>query len=71
MIYGILETEAKAHEAAEKTSAEAKAAPQPEPEPQEETPAKPAKSKKKPKTDYVKSITDWLTRTFTEDGLSE
>ena len=71
VIYGILETEAKAHEAAEKTSAEAKAAPQPEPEPQEETPAKPAKSKKKPKTDYVKSITDWLTRTFTEDGLSE
>lgn len=75
VIYGLLEAESKEREAADNAAAEPQPATPVEPEPQEETPAKPAKNKKKSNSvdprNLGKTITDWLTRTFTEDGLDE
>lgn len=80
VIYGLLEEESKEREAAAQTVAAApEPQPAPEPEPEEEPvdkkKSKADKSKRKSLSadarNFSKSITEWLTRNFTEDGLNE
>ena len=80
VIYGLLEEESKEREAAAQAVAaapEPQAAPEPEPEeePVDKKKSKADKSKRKSLSadarNFSKSITEWLTRNFTEDGLNE
>ncbi|MBR1834202.1 MAG: cell division protein FtsA [Bacteroidales bacterium] len=80
VIYGLLEEESKERDAAAE-AAEAQPEPKavPEPEPEEEPVDKKKSKADKPKRkslsadarSFSKSITEWLTRNFTEDGLNE
>jgi cell division protein FtsA len=79
VIYGLLEAERKEREnAAPAHDSKPKAEPEPEPEPDETDDKKKAKTEKSKRKslssdarNFSKSITEWLTRNFTEDGLNE